>query len=171
MRGALEDGDMESKMNVHEDLIQSKTSAIIIAKSGEVNHRAWIIMWALDIEAALKNSIIKSSTLNIVDSDFVTKSELKDFYRIINFSSDHGIIGEKTKDDIHCFRKLRNAYAHDRNRAQLEEDPEMLSILKSTNLYKENYSKFDESDPIYGQRIMMAIARTLFDIIESGQIE
>lgn len=127
----------------------------VFGDSSQLNHRALIIQSACDIERALvailhaffrqRRPEIPSDRIEREMLD--EKGVLDSLAKLTKAAFYLGLIEEETKHDIQKIASLRNRYAHDRERLQLDNDPEMFKFITDTFLYKRNASRLAELRP------------------------
>lgn len=171
-------------MQISDDILKHKTGflePILFPKEGGgnvLNHRKWIIMRALDLENALMEALLqwlRSSNVAMngekARRDLFEEGPLRYLKAMAAVALHAGMIGPKTRHDLGKFADLRNRYAHDRHRKQLDEDPKMLKLLTDTYLYRENRERLENLGNMLEQKAMFAISEQLRVIIEEGIVE
>ena len=91
----------------------------------------------------------KNQTLDISQArrEFFEEGPISSLKKIADFAYFAGIVGPRTRHDLRKFATLRDRYAHDRQRKQLDEDPDMLGLVKQTYTYKENAEALSNDAP------------------------
>ena len=79
-----------------------------------------------------------------------------------------GIIGPQARHDLRKFATMRDRYAHDRERKQLKDDPEMFAHLTSTYAFRENRDLLAQESHT---TVLLRIFWHLHECIESGNYE
>lgn len=116
-----------------------------IRSAYDSEHRALVISAAAELEhllvARLKNEFLRLNPRapeNAIDRLFTERGVLSAFLHMSTMAYHLGTIEAWVLHDLRRIGKLRNRYAHDRDRGQLDQDIEMLEILKSTEIYRAN---------------------------------
>lgn len=165
-------------MIIDDAILRNKTAFWTSGKSGEVGHRSAIIMGAADLELLLAGAVI--AWLGKVNPQFnaerakkelIDEGPLGSLTKLAEVAFHAGIIGEKTKHDLRRFAKLRDRYAHDRHRGQLDDDPDMFKLIQDTYLYRENRAKLEAVSDLHEQRALIAVCEQLKVIVQSGVVE
>lgn len=144
----------------------------IFSGRSEFDHRAEILLKACDLEWRLSNAVLTllqryNTDLDreIATTELITEGPLNSLKKLSDVSLQLGLIGPKTHHDLVKFSKLRNRYAHDRERKQLPEDHEMYRLLQETYLYRESQQALASVDE---QGTMYAIYEQLAEYISNG---
>ena len=156
----------------------AKGSFTIYAHSGEVPHRAWIIMYVAELESLLGNRFITwlashnpSADLAKAKVDLIDGAILGSLTKLADMSYYLNLIGPKMLHDLRKLAKLRDRYAHDFPRGQLDTDLEMFKFVQDTHLYKENRARLLEIRELPEQTAFIAVAEQLKASIQNSVVE
>ena len=135
-------------------------------------------MWAAELEASLGEVFLvwlervnPKLDRNRAKEDLIEKGAASSLPKVTDLAFHAGLIGEKTRHDLRKVAKLRDRYAHDLNRNQLEDDPEMLQLVLDMHQYKDNKDRIRALPHLPGQRAFLASVEQLKIIITTGHVE
>ena len=153
-------------------------SIVIVGNSGEVPHRAWIIMESAELEVLLGEVFLAwlgrtnpAANLSQAKQELIDEGSLGSLTKLSDIAFYLGLIGPKTRHDLRKIAKLRDRYAHDRDRGQLGGDPQMFKLVEETYLYKENRDIMRSTNDLHEQRAFLAICSQLKTNLNSAWVE
>lgn len=145
-------------MKIEDDILKKNEGKIhcILSPAGYVNHRALVIQSVCEIESDLcsiigdffvsrNNEIEKEKVLSDLYSE---NGMLGSLFRIAKIAFYLGLINKELHHDLNKLAKLRNRYAHDKNRGQLEQEPDLYKFMTDTYLFRQNRARFNEFVPL-----------------------
>lgn len=132
-------------MSVREDIIEKqKRGFLVFGLQDQIDHRGTIIRGACEIETSLTDLL--NRYFHSVNPSFSRNKALSELYaenrtlgsskKMTDIAYYLGLVSDQLRHDLGKVSRLRNRYAHDRDRKQLDQDKEMYAILQDTYLYK-----------------------------------
>lgn len=126
----------------------------VIFSDGQLDHRGMVIRIGCDLEADLVALVVAHDVRSGRDVDASLKAREKlTLTGMANTAHRLELIDSAERDDIHRLAELRNRYAHDKHRLQLDEDVAMSSLIEETALYADT----SELRTFAAQQVLMAI--------------
>jgi hypothetical protein len=123
---------------VRSDIVTTNERKPVIFGDGSLDHRGLAIRTACDLEAELVSLLSKflMKTNGFAAAQAVNEFEDWGLKRLADLAFYLSFISDEDRHDIRKLGRLRDRYAHDKERKQLTEDAEMFALIEATYLYK-----------------------------------
>jgi DNA-binding MltR family transcriptional regulator len=149
-----------------EVLEKNKKGFRVLSNSRETIHRSMVIQRICELESDLCEKIAEFFTLR--NSSITKEKVMKDLYSENGLLSSLsksakiayylGFIDDDIRHDLSKLAKLRNSYAHEKHRKQLQDEPDLLKLMHDSILYRKNKPELDALSP---QHLFLSIQETL----------
>lgn len=123
---------------IREEVLKHWKGGVILFDDGAPDHRGLAIRAACDLEAELVSLLAE---FLVKDKGFELERGNKEFEdwglkKLADLAFMLNFISNEDRHDIRKVSRLRDRYAHDKRRGQLDEDEEMFAFLKNTYLFR-----------------------------------
>jgi len=163
-------------MKLSEDTLAKPTQFHVMrGADDQFEHRAQVIRLACDLELLLTDNCLRwlgEHNPNLdhaaARKEFFEEGPIGSLKKLADLAYFTGSIGPKTRHDLRKFASLRDRYAHDRERKQLSDDPEMFALLTATYTFRDNRELLQGE---YHTATLLRVFWHLHEVVESRHLE
>ncbi|MGZ5531120.1 MAG: MltR family transcriptional regulator [Methylomonas sp.] len=108
----------------------------------------------------LRNSDVQKE--DVMNDLYCESGLLGSLSRIAKVAFYLGFINKQVQHDLLKLSRIRNKYAHDKHRLQLDDEPEFVKLLTDTFIYRQNMT---DLEPLRPQAVFLSIQEQLSKFI------
>lgn len=136
------------------DIAEANHGAFIYGRGGQFDHRGMVLRSVCDLEFECAQMLFAyfsrrnpGITWEIAEGElFGENSLLGSLTKMVRICTYLALLDDDEAHDLRLLARLRNMYAHGRDRTQFYEDPKSRAILRSLQLYKNSLATLQAHD-------------------------
>ena len=163
-------------MKIDKEILERNKKGFMVASNPtELTHRSMVIQKVCELESDLceliaeffvlrNHRITKEKVMGDLYSEGGLLSSLSKSAKMAYYL---GFIDGDIRHDLVKLAKIRNCYAHDKHRGQLQDEPDLLKFLHDSVLYRKNASELEQ---MRSQHVFLSIQEYIKEVISKTKV-